>query len=290
MPYKVKSFLWIVLAYSLAALVAWGTGEYFKELHPLWVIALADVAATLVIFIFSIFFRNASFYDAYWSVAPIAIAGYYLLDASADPRYFRAVLAFLLVLAWGLRLTWNWARGWDGLEHEDWRYKDLRAKTGKWYPLVNFAGIHFFPTVMVYLGCLPLYVSMYKGVAPFSTMDIIAVFITTAGILIEATADSQLRRFRRTKPAPEKILKSGIWSYSRHPNYFGEMTFWLGIFMLGLAADSSSWVMGIGVLVIVLMFIFISIPLIEKRMLARRPGYPAHRKKVSAVIPWKFNS
>lgn len=281
--------MWIFTAYAVAALAAGAAGWYVRDMHPLWVIAWADVAGTVAIFVFSLIFRNASFYDAYWSVAPIAIGMYYLLEPSADPRYFRAIIAFLLVLTWGLRLTWNWARGWSGLDHEDWRYGDLRAKTGKWYPFVNFTGIHFFPTVMVYLGCLPLYISMYKGVAPFSVLDIIAVFVAVAGIWVETVADMQLRNFRKTKPAQEKILKSGIWSYSRHPNYFGEMTFWVGIFLLGLAADTTTLAWGAGAVLMILMFVFISIPMIDRRMLARRPGYAAHRKRVSAVIPWKGN-
>ncbi|MEZ4828638.1 MAG: DUF1295 domain-containing protein [Bacteroidia bacterium] len=289
MPYRLKSFLWVLLAYAVAGLAAVAAGWYVRDLHPLWVVAWADIAATIVIFIFSLIFRNASFYDAYWSVAPMVIAGYYLLEPGADPRYFRAYIAFFLVMAWGLRLTWNWARSWTGLDHEDWRYGELKAKTGRWYPFVNFAGIHFFPTVMVYLGCLPLYASMYYGVNAFSVIDILAVFVAGAGIMIELTADNQLRRFRLSKPSSEKILKSGIWGYSRHPNYFGEMSFWAGIFLLGLAADSGTWKWGIGALAMVMMFVFISIPMIEKRMLARRPGYAAHRKKVSAVIPWKFN-
>lgn len=85
---------------------------------------------------------------------------------------------------------------------------------------------------------------------------------------------------------PGQIMAVGLWRFSRHPNYLGEITFWWGLFIFGLAADSGYWWTVSGPLVITALFLFVSIPIMEKRHLERRPGYEEHKKKVSVLIPW----
>ena len=124
------------------------------------------------------------------------------------------------------------------------------------------------------------------GTGPLGMLDGVASVIIFGAIWIEATADKQLYKFLRGKKKPGEILNKGLWAYSRHPNYFGEIMFWWGLHLLGLAADRSYWWTAIGPLSITLMFLFISIPLIDKRSLERRPHYTEHMKRVSACIPW----
>ena len=124
-----KDFGVVCFAYVLALIVAVAVGYAVRALHPLLVVFIADIAATLVIYSFGRIFHNASFYDPYWSVAPLAIALYWLIKASAgSPVTAIQVIVAVLVYAWGVRLTYNWARQWEGLKHEDWRYQDLRKK------------------------------------------------------------------------------------------------------------------------------------------------------------------
>src|SRR5690606_33161581 len=125
-------------------------------------LAVADVAATAVVFVFSLVLRNHSTYDAYWSVAPVPIALWlWTLEPAGDP--LRRVLVVGLLLAWALRLTWNWASGWEGLHHVDWRYRQIAQQTGRAFPLVSFLGIHLMPTVLVFLGCIPLQSALQKN-------------------------------------------------------------------------------------------------------------------------------
>ncbi len=253
---------------------------------PFWQFGIADVVATLVIFLFSFVFRNSSFYDPYWSVKPAVVAiwlGVFTTGA-ADPTRLRMVV--LLLLVYGVRLTWNWARGWTGLHHEDWRYEDLARKSGKAYWLVSFTGIHFFPTVLVFMGCLPLFPALLTGTRPFGFFDLLAAVVLLAGILLEATADQQLRNFRLTNKDPRRILETGLWKYSRHPNYFGEMLVWWGVALFGFAAGGFFWYTFAGALAITLLFVFISTPMIDQRMLERRPAYAQRIQRVSALVPW----
>lgn len=281
-----KAYFWVSLSYIIAILIGFATAYFFRESHPIYMLALADVAATILIFIFSFIFKNSSFYDPYWSVIPIFIAGVYIYQAVPEANQMRQIIVFLLVTAWGVRLTHNWWRGWTGLHHEDWRYIDLARKTGKAYWLVSFSGIHMFPTVVVFLGCIPLWSSLSLNTAPFGLMDVLGALITAGAILIEGTADNQLRKFRLTNTEKGKYLDTGLWAYSRHPNYFGEIMFWWGLFLFALGEGFENWWMGAGALVITLMFVFISLPMIDERMLKRKNNYREKMQHVSSLIPW----
>lgn len=280
------ALLWVKLAYILAALAAAATAYFFWDQEQWLVVFSADLTATLVVFSFSLIFKNASFYDPYWSVIPIWIVIFLFLFPNTEVESIRAVTTGTLVILWGARLTWNWWRGWTGLDHEDWRYVNLRKKTGKFFPLVNLSGIQLFPTVLVFLGCLPLFPILSDANRPLNWLDFFGFAVTLGAILIEAIADQQLRRFRLSNTDPKKILDSGLWKYSRHPNYFGELAFWYGLFLIGLGAAPGEWWRGVGALAMTILFVFISIPMIDKRMQAKRPQYAERKKHVSALIPW----
>ena len=282
-----KAFALYALAYIIALCVAVAIGYAMGDRHPIWIVLTADIAATLVIYAFARVFLNASFYDAYWSVAPLAIALYYVLGASSgDAVFTRQVVVVTLVFIWGVRLTYNWARQWRGLGHEDWRYANMREKSKRLFWIVELSGIEMMPTIIVFLGCLSLYPALSTGTSPLGALDWVAIVVTSAAIIIEATADQQLRRFVKTNPQPGKIMSTGLWAYSRHPNYLGEVMFWWGLFLFALAADLSHWWVFVGPLAMTVLFIFISIPMMDKRNLERRPGYEDHMRKVSAFIPW----
>jgi steroid 5-alpha reductase family enzyme len=281
-----RDFNWIIAAYLSALIVAVIVAAAVDWQHPIAVALAADVAATIVVFAFSVAFNNSSFYDAYWSVAPVAIVFYWALQCAPEVNHARQLVVIALVCAWGVRLTYNWARGWGGLTHEDWRYVDLRARTGAAYWLVSFIGLHMMPTLQVFLGCLSLYPAVAVGYRPLGIFDLLGIIVTGGAIWIEARADRELVRFRRSKPPAEAILATGLWAYSRHPNYFGEMSFWWGLYLFALAADPSYWWAIVGPVAITLLFRFASLPLIETRMLQRRPGFAAHQQRVSMVVPW----
>jgi steroid 5-alpha reductase family enzyme len=282
-----KAFAWIAAAYATALAVALATGAWLDLASPLWAAFWADLAATLAVFGFSFAFRNSSFYDAYWSVAPIVIAVFWLGGAAPEAPPLRQGVVAALVLAWGVRLTANWARGWTGLHHEDWRYVDLQRKTGRLYWLVSFSGLHVIPTLWVFGGCLALYPALAVGTRAVGVLDFLGVLVTGTAIWLEYEADNELRRFR-TAPGrrPEDVLETGLWALSRHPNYLGEMGFWWGLWLFGLAADPGWWWTVVGPLSITAMFRFASLPMIETRMLERRPErFAAYQRRTPMVIP-----
>jgi steroid 5-alpha reductase family enzyme len=276
----IRAGLTVLAAYAIALLAAFIAGWLVRDHHPLLVAFIADVAATVVIFGFSVRFRNSSFYDPYWSVAPLPILLYFAKDGFPA----RLWLLLLLLSVWGARLTYNWWRRWRGLEDEDWRYRDLNAKTGRFYWAVSFLGIHLFPTVMVFLGCMPLW-AIANTDTPLNLWDACAFCFTAAAIAIEAVADEQLHR-HATGPKRAEMLASGLWALSRHPNYLGEIMLWWGVFFFALAAGLDQLWWWSGPLAMTALFLGISIPMVEKRCRARRPEYRAYAERTSMLIPW----
>jgi steroid 5-alpha reductase family enzyme len=283
---RTRALLWITVAYLAALVAALVTGIVLRDRHPIEIALAADVAATVVVFGFSYVFDNSSFYDLYWSEIPPVIALYFVAAAEPDAVLARQVLVVVLVTLWAARLSLNWLRGWEGLEHEDWRYVDLRASQGRMYWIASFFGLHFVPTLVVFLGCLPLWLALGAGGRALGWLDAIGVACTLGGTALEYFADEQLRRFKLSSPPPGSTFEGGLWAWSRHPNYAGEILFWIGLAFFGLAADGFVWWAWTGAVAMVALFRFASLPMMEKRMLARRPGYEERQRRVSLIVPW----
>ena len=283
-PSLAASFGIVVGAYVVALAVAVAVGLAVGSDTPLLTVALADLAATLVIFVSSRLVNNSSMYDVYWSVVPPVIALYLWAVAEPDVPLIRQFLVVGCVWFWAIRLTANWARSWPGLDHEDWRYNAQREGGPAPYWVASFFGFHLFPTIQVYLGCLALYPAIVVGTEPYGVLDMIAVVVTVGAVLLEWVADEQLRRFNATKQ-PGDICTVGLWGWCRHPNYLGEMLFWWGLWLFGLAADPAWWWTVVGPLAMTGMFVFASIPMIDQRGVERRPGYEEHMRTVPTLIP-----
>jgi len=279
------SFLICFLVYVVAFAIADGFVFYFEErIDRLWVIFWADVVATVLVFTFSVGFRNSSLYDPYWSVAPPLIAVFWLVTGTIS---LTGYLMLITILFWSVRLTFNWCRGWRGLSHEDWRYIMLREKNPVLYPLINLTGIHLFPTIMVFLGMLPVYVvtTIDTGVSVHNPLLVIGLFITFASTIIALIADEQMRQFRN-QAKKDEYIKTGLWKYSRHPNYFGEISFWFGLWVMQMAVAPQFWWTIIGFISMTLMFLLASIPMMEAKNRKSKTGYDNYMNQVSRLIPW----
>lgn len=276
----------VIIAYLMAITGAWVAIQFFPEEELWFKIAVGDLIGTIIIFIYSMILKNSSMYDPYWSVAPIIILLYLFIAIGVPVFNLRMALASIVVIYWGTRLTLNWLKTWPGLGHEDWRYIKLSEDTGSMYWPVSFLGIHLFPTVMVFLGCLSL-IPIISSDAPLMWTDFAGFFISLIAIEIERRADNQLRAYKNDKnPSKNSVCEVGLWKYSRHPNYFGEITFWAGLFVMAYGLNfSENLIYGVGLLSMIILFVFISIPMMEKRQI-RKEGYATYRNKVSMLVPW----
>lgn len=278
----------LALVYVVALAVGCGVGWLLRDRHPIVVAAGADFAATVVVFAASVLARNSSVYDPYWSVAPIPIALYWAL--SGDPGSgVRRTWVIAIVCVWGARLTMNQLARWQGLRHEDFRYLELREKAGLGYWPLSFTGIHLMPTIWVFLGLLPTHAALAGLGRPWNAVDWLACAVAGGAVILEATADQQLRSFMRTRRDRAAVLDSGVWRWCRHPNYLGEVLFWWGLWLSGVAAAPSlAWTTLVGPLAITALFVFVSVPWMDRRMLAHHPAFAERLRTTPALVPWRL--
>lgn len=273
------SFCIVAFVYILA--VAVGLLVYNALPYAFWLnLLFADVAATIVTFLFSLIFKNASVYDPYWSVQPIVI-----VFAFCRFEYMTAskLLPLIAITFWGLRLTANWAYTFHGLAHQDWRYTMLQEKTGIFYPIINFFGIHLIPTLIVYGVTLPaVYAVMWT-----SALNIWAVLcfaLSVFATLLQGISDVQMQKFR--KNGKGNFIRNGLWKYARHPNYLGEILMWWGMGLYTVCLLPSVWYLLAGALCNTLLFFCVSIPMAENRQ-AQKRGFASYKKQTRLLLPIK---
>ncbi len=278
----IRVLLVYVVAFGLfAAWLAWG-----PQSGHLWLDGLiADLIATIVVFAGSRIHGNSSFYDPYWSVLPPALAVAWWMRSDAPFDDVRAWLVLIVISVWAIRLTANWVYTFPSLSHEDWRYPMLREKAGRWEFVVDLMGIHVIPTFQVFAGMLPVYIVLTHGDRAVGWLDVVAVLVGIGAVAIEFFADLQMHRFAAIKQ-PGQVMDRGLWAWSRHPNYFGEISFWFALALFGLAAAPGTWWwIFVGTLLMIAMFQGASIPMMEQRSLERRPAYRQVIDRVPRLIP-----
>lgn len=267
--------------YALAASTGIAVYQLIRADAVIRILA-ADASATLFVYFVSLTLGNASVYDPYWSVAPMVI----LPMATSDFGVWNPGTAMLTICIffWGLRLTANWAYTFHGYARQDWRYSMLREKSGALYPLVCLFGIMLFPTLVVFLCLLPAFRYIQTGGVNFFTGLGFAVCLSAA--TLQMVADTQLHRFQYRAKSHGEIIRCGVWRYSRHPNYLGEILMWWGVFLVMLSVSPGCWALGFGALVNTLMFLFVSIPMAEKRLAEYKVGFSEYVEQTNMLLPF----
>jgi len=283
---KVGSLARVAAAYAIALAVAAAWLVWGPETRWLWLDTLiADVLATLVVFAASRMYGNSSFYDPYWSVVPPTLLVFWWSQGGLGIDDVRSWLVAAVVFLWAIRLTANWIHGFPGLHHEDWRYPMLRDQAGKMELPVDLFAIHLVPTVEVFLAMLPVYVVVTRPGRDLGWLDVVALLVGLGAVALEFLADVQMLRFVRQRQ-PGQVMDRGLWSWSRHPNYFGELSFWFSLALFGVAASpGDAWWLFAGTVAMLAMFLGASIPMMEERSLERRPGYQAVIERVPRLVP-----
>lgn len=244
-------------------------------------ITIWHIYATVFIYIGSVILKNSSLYDPFWSVAPIPIVLYLVLN------YENSITLKLLVLApiffWALRLTRNWIISWQGFEHEDFRYKKLKNTNKLKAEINNFFGIHLFPTLIVNLSLYPLLFILTNNINTSIFLYFASIF-TFLAVLLETVSDEQMRVFRNNPLNKGKTMRYKLWKYSRHPNYLGEILFWFGIYFMGLSSGLAPFWIIICPLTMLALFVFISCPMMDERSLKNRSDYKDYMNKTSQLF------
>jgi steroid 5-alpha reductase family enzyme len=287
---RITSFLLIFAIYELAFFIGlfvfnlFNNMHAFNNMHVLVSFFLADITATLVVWGFGILFTNSSVYDPYWSVAPIVILIFWMITGGISFT-ITGILFLVAIIVWSLRLTLNWAFRWKGLDHQDWRYVMFKEKSPRLWFLTNLIGINIMPTIIVFLALIPAYFGIVAE-GKVNNLTVIGFAICIGAVLMQSFADKQMDFFRNNRSLKNQCIDKGLWRYSRHPNYFGEVSFWWGIWLMQMGVIPQTWATVIGPIVMTLLFLFISIPMMEKHILTSRSSYSNYQKQVSMFIPW----
>ena len=253
-----------------------------ESISNIWLkITIWHIYATIFIYIGSVILKNSSLYDPFWSVAPIPIALYLALNF--ENTLIVKFLVLTPIIFWALRLTRNWIISWEGFEHEDFRYIDLKNTSMFKAEFNNFFGIHLFPTLIVNLSLYPL-VFILTNNSNSSIFLSFASLFTFLAVVLETISDEQMREFRKNPLNKGKTMKYKLWKYSRHPNYLGEIGFWFGIYMMGLSSGMAPFWIIICPLTMLALFIFVSCPMMDNRSLMNRPDYKDYMGVTSQLM------
>ena len=274
---KLLSIVFIALIYVMASCLSiW---VYFLIPLSFWLkLLIADAVATVFVFAFSLVFHNASVYDPYWSVQPVVIIGIF---ASFYRLTSVTILLLISILYWGIRLTGNWAYTFGGLAHQDGRYTKLENENGRLYPFLNFTGIHMMPTLIVYLCTLPAVFAVREELTA-NIGSYIGTVICIGAATLQLVADTQMHRYR--KSGEHGLINSGLWKYSRHPNYLGEILMWWGIAIQTVSVMPGRWWLIGGALANTVLFFTVSIPMADKRQ-SKKPGYAEYKARTRSLLP-----
>lgn len=284
---RTSSFLVLLLIYIAGAALGfyvcrlgWGGGS------PEWNLFIADVAATVFVWLWGLIFKNVSVYDPYWSVAPPV-----MLTACAfawNSFSLPVCLMLVAVWVWAIRLTGNWAFTFRGIAYEDWRYTKYRTGQPAFiFQVINFFGLNMMPTVVVFLCMLPGIGMTRCGVAEAGVLTWIGFAVSIGAASLQLVADTQAHRFRREHKG--EVCNVGLWRYGRHPNYLGEILMWWGVWLMyvSVAGLDEKWWLVAGPVLMTCMFRFISVPLMEHRQLKNKPAYAEYVRTTPMFLRWK---
>jgi len=252
---------------------------------PLWVglVGLAACVTLLVaVWLLSLARRDASVIDAFWGPGFAMLAWIYL--ALGQPQAARAWIVASLTTIWGVRLSLHIllrARG----QAEDYRYREMREKAGASFWWVSLFTVFLLQALLMWLISAPL-LQAATATADLGWLDWAGVGLFAIGLFFESVGDRQLARFKADPANRGRVLQSGLWRYTRHPNYFGDAVLWWGLGLISLATPGSWWTLYAPTLMTVLLLRVSGVTLLEKKLVVTRPGYSDYVSRTSAFVPW----
>ena len=277
MSEKYKGLIIILLSY----IIAFGIGLFSyltlddsdilknsdidEKYRQLIIIFISNVISTIIIWFIGVLINTASTYDPYWSVQTPVI--FICLLIKYGNLNVGNLIYLELILFWAIRLTYNYTKTFHDITYIDWRYNQI------------------VPTIIVYTASIPSFLYVMDDLN-LEYIQFIGFIIILASVLIEMKADIDIHEFKKIRSSRNEIIRIGLWKYSRHPNYFGEICFWYGVAFVYIFCDfTKKWYYIFGAILNNALFLGISIPLAEKNLRKYKEGYDEYKKNTSMLIP-----
>lgn len=254
----------------------------FFQLHAitgLWIVGLMNV-----LWIASLILKDSSIVDIFWGAGFVISAwvAFFSTLGSLGPRDW---LLVVLVTVWGLRLTIhilirNWGKG------EDFRYVKMREENGTQWWWKSYFKVFLLQGILMWIVAAPLTAAQIPYAQDaISALDFVALGLWLFGFYFEAVGDAQLSRFKANPENKGKVLQTGVWRFTRHPNYFGDSAQWWAFYLLAISAGG--WWTIFSPIIMTLLLVRVSgVALLEKTLTKTKPGYEEYLKNTSAFIPW----
>ncbi len=247
--------------------------------------ALAILVVMVATWLVSLPLRNASIVDPVWPLGFVVVGWVAALLGDGDGP--RVVVLTALVSIWGLRLSWhlarrNWGKG------EDYRYVEMRNKHGARFATTSLVTVFGTQGVLLWLVSLPLQfgsgITGRIGAGP--VLLVVGAAVWVLGFAFEAVGDAQLAAFKADPSSRGRVLDTGLWRYTRHPNYFGDACVWWGLFVVSAGAGGWAWLGILGPVVMTTLLRRVSgVTLLESSIVDRRPGYADYIRRTSPFVP-----
>lgn len=249
------------------------------RLIALWTL-VATLGAMTFWWLVSLATKDASVADRWWGLGGllICLVGWQLADGQG-PRFF----VLFMVAAWGIRLSAH-VYGRSQGKAEDPRYAAWRRKYGQTWWWRSLLQVFLLQGLLLWVVVAPALVTLIQPAGPsFGALDVFGILVFVVGLLIEGAADAQLQVWKNDSRNAGKVMDQGLWRYSRHPNYFGEVLVWWGIWMVA-AAHGAWWTLTSPILITFLLVRVSGVPMLEEQM-AKRPGYREYVSRTSSFVP-----
>jgi steroid 5-alpha reductase family enzyme len=233
-------------------------------------------------FIISLFKKRNDVADIAWGLGFIILtwSSFWVRDFDSG---LRGMLIGILISIWGLRLAYHIYKRNKG-KIEDYRYLAWRQAWGKWFYPRSYLQVYILQGILLFMIVLPTLVINKNLSSPFGLLDVLGLIVWVIGFFFESVGDKQLAVFIKNPENKGKLMREGLWKYTRHPNYFGEVTMWWGIWIISLSVDMV-WFSVLGPLTITVLILKISgIPMLEIKM-KENPDFADYEKKTNKFIP-----
>eukprot|EP01091_Cochliopodium_minus_P015434 TRINITY_DN5495_c0_g1_i1.p1 TRINITY_DN5495_c0_g1~~TRINITY_DN5495_c0_g1_i1.p1 ORF type:complete len:369 (+),score=64.23 TRINITY_DN5495_c0_g1_i1:3-1109(+) len=251
------------------------------------------VFVNITFWILSILQKSTWLIDPYWTIIPVMMNYFFVYHPNLHANYYRSTISLLIIWLWSIRLTHSYFRReqWNFAAREDWRFTEMSKQHGKSWWWKSFFLAYFSQQVLLVGICSPIYF-IHQGNIPFNIYDVLGVVLSVCGVVMAYFADTQLfyyiqnnERLSFNKKETIKLLDTGVWKYSRHPNHFAEQLFWWGFAFFGL---SFSWWTFLGTF-LNSAALHVVVQMVEKKMIEKKERadlYRNYQKKTARLIPF----
>lgn len=237
-----------------------------------------------LLWLFSLWRKDASIIDIFWGVGFVIVAWWY--GWGGQGLWARKALVIGLVSVWGIRLSLHiLVRNWG--KPEDYRYHQWRQEAGNSWWWRSFFKVFLLQGIILWLLSTPLFIAQFQATPnTLTALDILGALVWLFGFVFESIGDYQLVSFKRDPDNRGKLLTTGLWKYTRHPNYFGDATLWWGYFLIALLAPWGIYTIYAPILMTFLLLKVSGVAMLERGLQRTKPGYEEYTAKTNAFIPW----